>query len=150
MSTYPPFSVSLAVGDAAKAIEFYKTAFGAQERYRLIDPENGKIGHAELMIFGHLVMLADEYPAYNKSPLTLGGSPVKLSLMSADVDADFARALQAGGETVMPISDQFYGHRTGSLRDPFGHVWVLSQETEKVTPEEMQRRWNEMAAKPGA
>ncbi len=148
--TYPPFSVGLAVNGAAKAIEFYQAAFGAEERYRLIDPENGRIGHAEITVFGHLVMLADEYPAFNKTPATLGGTPVKLSLMSANVDADFARAVQAGAEVVQPLTDHFYGHRAGTLRDPFGHEWCISQEIEKVTPAEMQRRWDASAAKAGA
>lgn len=145
---YPPFAVALAVNNAAKAIEFYKDAFGAEERYRLIDPENGKIGHAEITIHGQLVMLADEYPTHNKPPTTLGGTAVKLSLMSNQVDADYDRALKAGAEVIRPVSDQFYGHRTGCLKDPFGHEWVISQEVEKVSPEEMQRRWNSAVPKP--
>lgn len=144
---YPPFSVALAVNGAAEAINFYKAAFGAEERYRLIDPENGKVGHAELTIRGSLVMLADEYPAFNKTPTTLGGTPVKLSLMCDNVDADFQRALEAGATVVQPLTDQFYGHRSGCLRDPYGHLWVFSQELEKVSPEEMQSRWNSAVGK---
>ena len=90
------------------------------------------------------VMLADEYPAFNKSPFTLGGTPVKLCLMSDDVDADLDRATKAGAEVVRPVTDQFSGPRACCLRDPFGHEWTISQEIEKVTPEEMQRRWNAM------
>lgn len=146
--SYPPLAPAFAVHDAAKAIEFYKAAFGAVERYRLIDPESKKIGHAEITINGALVMLADEYPAHNKTPKTLGGTTVKLSLTSENVDADYERAVKAGAEAVMPLSNQFYGHRCGSLRDPFGHEWMISQEIEKVSPEEMQRRWNTMTAAP--
>jgi PhnB protein len=145
-SSYPPLAPAIAVHDAAKAIEFYKAAFGAVERYRLSDPESGKIGHAEITIKGALIMLADEYPPYNKTPKSLGGSPVKLCLTSENVDADFDRAVKAGAEVVFPVKDQFYGHRSGSLRDPFGHQWTISKEIEKLSPKEMQRRWNEMAA----
>lgn len=147
MNTYPTLSPAIAVNDAAKAIDFYKAAFGATERYRLIERESGKIGHAEIMIRDALIMLADEYPAYNKTPRTLGGTTVKLGLMSEDVDADFARAVKAGAEVIRELTDEFYGHRTGTLRDPFGHEWTLSQEKEKVSPEEMQRRWDAMSAK---
>ncbi len=146
MNTYPTLSPAIAVNDAAKAIDFYKAAFGATERYRLIEPGSGKIGHAEIMIRDALIMLAEEYPAYNKTPRTLGGTTVKLSLMSENVDADFARAVKAGAEVIRELTDEFYGHRTGSLRDPFGHEWTLSQEKEKVSPEEMQRHWDAMSA----
>ncbi len=147
MHTYPTLSPAIAVNDAAKAIDFYKAAFGATERYRLIEPASGKIGHAEIMIRDALIMLAEEYPAYNKTPRTLGGTTVKLGLMSDNVDADFARAVKAGAEVIRELTDEFYGHRTGSLRDPFGHEWTLSQEKENVSPEEMQRRWDAMSAK---
>lgn len=147
-SSYPPLAPAFAVHDAARAIDFYKAAFSAVERYRLLDPQSGKIGHAELTINGALVMLSDEYPAFNKTPKTLGGTSVKLCLMSNNVDADFDRAIKAGAVVVQPVSDQFYGHRSGCLRDPFGHEWTISQEVEKVSPEEMQRRWDAMAAAP--
>jgi PhnB protein len=138
---------ALAVNDAARAIEFYKAAFGAVELYRLIDPAGGKIGHAEITIKDMLVMLADEYPPMNKTPKTLGGTSVKLCLMTDNADGDFERAVRAGAEIVSPLRDQFYGHRSGAVRDPFGHEWMISQEIEKVAPEEMQRRWNSMGPK---
>src|SRR6187431_186883 len=94
--TYPPLAPGFAVHDAARAIEFYKAAFGAVERYRLVDPQSGQIGHAEITINGALVMLSDEYPAFNKTPKTLGGVSMKLCLMSQNVDADFNRAVKAG------------------------------------------------------
>jgi PhnB protein len=145
--TYSSVVPAIAVRSGAQAIEFYKRAFGAEERYRLIDPENGKIGHAELTINGALLMLSDEYPQYNKTPETLGGVSAKFLIMCPDVDAAFARAVEAGAEVVMPLSNQFYGHRDGRVRDPFGHEWLLSQVVEEVSPEEMQRRWDAMAGK---
>jgi PhnB protein len=144
--TYPPLAPAFAVSDAAKAIDFYKAAFGAEERYRLIDPDSGKIGHAEITIRGSLVMLSDEYPAFNKAPTTLGGTTVKLCLMSDNVDADFDRAVKAGATVVQEVTRHFYGHRSGCLRDPFGHEWTISQEVEKISPAEMQSRWDAMAA----
>lgn len=143
-TAYPPMIPSLAVNDAAKAIEFYRNAFAAVELYRLIDPESGKIGHAELTLNGSLIMLADEYPAHNKTPGTLGGTTSKFCLMVEDVDAALNRAENAGATVILPPSDQFYGHRSASLRDPFGHEWVLQHEIEKVSPADMQRRWDAM------
>lgn len=144
---YAPLSPLLAVRDAAKAIEFYKAAFGAVERFRLVDPESGKIGHAELIINGCLVMLADEYPAHHKAPQTLGGTPVKLCLMVPNTDASVEQARRAGATVVMPMQDQFYGFRCGSVQDPFGHIWLIQHEIEKVSPAEMQKRWDAMVKK---
>lgn len=142
--SYPALSPAIAVSDGPRAIEFYQKAFGAVERYRLIDPESGKIGHAELTINGALLMLSDEYPQFNKTPETLGGTSAKFLIMCEDVDAAVARALAAGAESVTPLTNQFYGHRDSRVRDPFGHEWLLSQVLEEVTPEEMQRRWDAM------
>jgi PhnB protein len=147
---YPPLAPSIAVKNAAEAIDFYKTAFGAVERYRLVDPGSGKIGHSELTINGALLMVSDEYPEYNKTPETLGGVSAKFLIMCDDVDAAFDRAIAAGAVAVLPPTNQFYGHRDGRVRDPFGHEWLLSQIVEEVSPEEMQRRWNAMAEKSGA
>jgi PhnB protein len=144
-SSYPPLSPSLVVDDAAAAIDFYKKAFGAEELYRLTDPASGKVGHAEITIHGVLVMLGEEYAGITRSPKSLGGTSVNLGLMSADAKADIDRAVAAGAEVVRPLADQFYGHRSGRVRDPFGHEWVISEEIEKHSPEEMQRRWNAMA-----
>jgi PhnB protein len=146
-TSYPPLSPSLVVDDAAAAIDFYRKAFGAEELYRLTDPESGKVGHAEMTIKGVLVMLGEEYAGINRSPKSLGGTSVNLGLMSADAKADMDRAVAAGAEVVRPLEDQFYGHRAGRVRDPFGHEWIISQEMEKITPEEMQRRWNAMVTK---
>jgi len=146
---YSSLAPAIAVKNGAQAIDFYKKAFGAEERYRLIDPESGKIGHAELTINGALLMLSDEYPQFNKTPETLGGVSAKFLIMCADVDAAFARAVAAGAEAIMPLTDQFYGHRDGRVRDPFGHEWLLSQIVEEVTPGQMQRRWDAMVKKSG-
>ncbi len=143
-SDYPPLSPYLTVVDAAKAITFYQQAFGAVERFRLLDRKTGAIGHAELFIQGSLIMLSEENPAWNKSPQTLGGTPFKLCLMVDDVDAAIEKAAAAGATVTMPAQDQFYGFRCGSVRDPFGHEWMLQREIEKVAPEEMQRRWDAM------
>jgi PhnB protein len=145
-STYPPLSPSFSVSNAPQALEFYKAAFDAVELYRLIDPETGKIGHAEMTVNGALFMLSDEYPAFNKAPSTLGGTTMRLCLQVEDVDDSFQHAIAAGATAVRPPSDQFYGHRSGCLRDPFGHEWMLFQEKEQVKPEEMQSRWNTLAA----
>ncbi|MBI5801656.1 MAG: VOC family protein [Verrucomicrobia bacterium] len=144
---YPPLSAYLAVHDAARAIEFYKAAFGATELFRLNDPESGKIGHAELMINGALIMLSDEYPAIHKSPQTLSGTSVRFCLMVENADAAVDRAVTAGATVVRPPGDQFYGFRCASVRDPFGHEWLLQHQIEKVSPAEMQRRWDAMAKK---
>lgn len=141
-SHYPALSPYLIVHDAIAAIAFYEQAFGAAECFRLVDSASGKIGHAELTLHGQLVMLAEEHPAWAKSPRTLGGTAVKFSLMVDDPDAAFAQALAAGAEETMPPRDEFYGFRCASVRDPFGHEWMLQREIEKVSPEEMQRRWD--------
>lgn len=145
--SYPPLIPAFAVSDAAAAIDFYQRAFDATELYRLIDPESGRIGHVEMTLNGHLIMFSDEYPTHNKTPQTLGGTTMKLCLMVDDVDAATAKASAAGATVTMPPGDQFYGHRSASLRDPFGHEWMLQHEVEKIAPEEMQRRWDAMAKK---
>jgi PhnB protein len=130
----------LIIGGAAKAIEFYKQAFGAQELFRMADP-SGKIGHAEIKIGDSPIMLADEHPEMgHKGPKSLGGSPVSLMLYLRDVDAVVAQAVAAGATVVRPVENQFYGDRSGTLTDPFGHIWTVSTHVEDVPPEEMKRR----------
>lgn len=144
---YPVFSSYLTVSDAAKAIVFYQAAFGATERFRLTDKTTGKVGHAEISIQGNLVMLADENPEWgNKSPSALGGSPVTFCLMVENADAALERAVAAGATVMMPAADQFYGFRSANVVDPFGHNWMLQHEIEKISPEEMQKRWDAMTA----
>ena len=137
----------LTVKGASKAIEFYKAAFGATELYRLSDPSTGSVGHAEIVVNGSHLMLADENPAWgNKSPQTLNGTPVKLCLMVENTDTAVERARDAGATVEMPPTDMFYGFRCGSIRDPFGHQWMIQHEIEKVSPEDMQTRWAAMLA----
>jgi len=126
--------------NASAAIEFYKKAFGAEEVYRLAMPD-GRVGHAELRIGGSVVMLADEFPEMGaKSPAALGGTPVSLLLYVADSDAVAARAVAAGAKVKRPVVDQFYGDRSGTFEDPFGHVWTIATRKENLTPEEIGRR----------
>jgi len=127
-----------------EAIEFYKKAFGATEKERLVTPD-GHIAHASLDIEGSLLMMSDEDAMMgSKSPETLGGNPVALCLYVRDVDNVFRKAIDAGGKEIMPVGDQFYGDRTGSLDDPFGYRWMISTHIRDVSQEEMQKRMNEM------
>ena len=130
----------LIVNDAARAIEFYKQAFGARETFRMARPD-GRVGHAEIKIGDSNVMLADEHPEIGaRGPQSIGGSPVTFLLYVADVDAQVERAVKAGAKLVRPVADQFYGDRTGGVEDPFGHVWYIATHVEDVSPEELQRR----------
>jgi len=129
----------LVVRDAVKAIEFYKRAFGAEERVRMDDP-SGKVMHAEIKIGDSFIMLADEYPGMGNPAPGKEGSPVVLNLFSNDVDALWKRATDAGAKVTMPLDNQFWGDRYGQLQDPFGHAWALGQHVEDVSPEELRRR----------
>jgi PhnB protein len=130
----------LILKDAAQAIEFYKRAFGAAELMRFPAP-GGKIGHAEIKIGDSVIMLADEHPEMDaRSPTHFGGSPVSIMIYVEDVDKQFKQALAAGGTELRPLTDQFYGDRSGTLKDPFGHSWHLSTHKEDVSMEEMNRR----------
>jgi PhnB protein len=140
----------LIMKDAAKAIEFYREAFGAEELMRLADP-GGKVRHAEIKIGDSPIMLADEVPEMGyKSPQSLGGTPVSIMLYVEDVDRSFKRAVAAGAKSTRPVKDEFYGDRTGTLTDPFGHVWTISTHKEDVTPEETTRRYKESMKQAGA
>lgn len=130
----------LCVSDAARAIEFYKEAFGATERMRMGAP-GGKIGHAEIVIGDSIIMLADEHPELNfRSPKTLGGPSSHFMIYVEDVDARVEQAVAAGAKLVKPVKDEFYGDRSGSVEDPFGHLWYISTHMEDVSREEMERR----------
>ena len=130
----------LIINDAARAIDFYKKVFGATEVMRMADP-NGKVGHAEIQIGNSKIMLADEHPEMgHRSPQSLGGSPVGLHLYLKDVDGTVEKAVAAGAKLERPVKDQFYGDRSGQIRDPFGHVWNVSTHKEDVSPEEMEKR----------
>ena len=130
----------LVMKNAAAAIKFYKKAFGAVELFRMAGP-GGKIGHAEIKIGDSPVMLADEYPDMGfKGPESLGGTPVSLMIYVDDVDKIYPQAIAAGGKEVRPLQNQFYGDRSGTLTDPFGHVWTISTHVEDVPEEELAKR----------
>ena len=149
-SGYHTLTPYLIVKDAARAIEFYRQAFGAEEVMRLPGP-GGKIGHAEIKIGDSRIMMADEFPDMGAlGPQSLGGTPVFLLLYVPDVDADFERAIAAGARSIRPVKDQFYGDRSGMVADPFGHLWALATHIEDVPPEEMRRRSDAMAKQQGA
>jgi len=129
---------------AEEAIAFYVAAFGAVENFRLIDPQSGKIGHAELAVGEAVFMLADEHPDFGAlSPVTIGGTPVKLHLNVADADDTVARSERAGATVLRPVEDKMHGERSGMIVDPFGHQWFIGTPIEDVSPEEMQARYDE-------
>lgn len=128
----------LILENAATAIDYYKNVFGATERMRMQGPD-GKIGHAELSVGDSVIMLADQCPE-SKTPAQLGGSPVGLMLYVKDVDATVKKAVAEGGKVVRPVETQFYGDRSGTLVDPFGHIWYVATHVEDVAPDEMAKR----------
>jgi uncharacterized glyoxalase superfamily protein PhnB len=134
----------LRMKDAAKAIDFYQRAFGASEKFRLCEP-SGRVGHAELDFGGTTLMLSDEFPEYGiRGPESLGGTTLTIHLHVDDADALIRRAVAAGATIVRPATDQFYGERSGTVRDPFGHEWNIGHEIEKLSAAEMQRRYDAM------
>lgn len=137
---YHTITPSLTVRDCARALEFYKKAFGAEERMRADGP-GGKVWHAEIKVGDSIVMVNDEFPEQGSvAPPTIGGSPVGLWFYTKDVDAAYKRAVQAGATTDMEPDDMFWGDRMCALRDPFGHKWTLATHIEDVSPEEMEKR----------
>jgi PhnB protein len=140
---YHTLTPYLIVKGAAAALEFYAKAFGAQELSRMADP-SGKVGHAEMKIGDSPFMLADEFHEVGAvAPQPGAGHSVSFLVYVPDVDAAFARAIAAGAKAVRPVQDQFYGDRSGTLEDPFGHQWTLATHLEDVPPEEMERRARE-------
>ena len=135
---YSTVTSYLIVDNAAQAIDYYTRAFGATESFRFPMPD-GKIGHAEIKIGDSVVMLADAMEGF-RDPKAIGGTPVSFMIYVTDVDKIFAQAMAAGGKEMRPVQNQFYGDRTGTLTDPFGHVWTISTHVEDVSPEEMQAR----------
>jgi PhnB protein len=134
----------LRVRNAGAAIEFYARAFGAREIFRLTEP-SGRIGHAELSLGGITLMVSEEYPEYGiLGPQSVGGAGASLHLHVVNADALAERAVAAGATVLRPLADQFYGERSGTLLDPFGHEWMIGHEIEKVSTEEMQRRYTAM------
>jgi PhnB protein len=144
-STVTPY---LIVAGAARAIDFYTRVFNAKELMRFAGPGD-TIGHAEIQIGDSRIMLADEHPQMGyRSPKALGGSATSIMLYVEDVDRVFKRAVDAGATTHQELKDQFYGDRSGTVIDPFGHVWTIATHVEDVSPEEMQRRMEAQSAAP--
>ncbi len=142
--TLTPF---LTVRDAARAIEFYKQAFGAKERGVMKGPD-GKVMHAELMIGDSIIMMSDEFPEFGSvSPQSIGGSAMGLHIYLDNVDAAFDRAVKAGAQVEMPVAEQFWGDRYGKLKDPFGHKWSIATHTRDMSADEMKRAMNDAMAK---
>jgi PhnB protein len=144
---YHTLTPALTVRDAARAIEFYKQAFGAKERGVMKGPD-GKIMHAELTIGDSIVMLTDELPEFGcLSPQSLGGSAMSLHIYLDGVDAAFDRAVKAGAEVEMPVMDQFWGDRYGKLKDPFGHKWSIATHTKDLALDEIKHGMDEAMEK---
>jgi uncharacterized glyoxalase superfamily protein PhnB len=132
----------LCVANANAAIDFYTKAFGARERFRLTEP-SGRVGHAELDFDGKTLMLSDEFPEYGiRGATTIGSTPVTIHLHVDDADQLISTAASLGATVEMEPKDHSHGERSGSIRDPFGHRWLIGHSIEKVTPDEMQRRYN--------
>lgn len=135
----------ITVRDARRALDFYEEAFGAVRVGPMLTLPNGAIVHAEIQIGDATLMLSEENPDWGSvSPATLGDTPVRIALHVNDADAAFARATKAGAEVVFPLNNQFYGERSGRLRDPFGHLWIVGQRIEDLSETEMQARLDEM------
>ena len=143
---YHTLTPSLTVKDGAKAIEFYKKAFGAQERMRLAGPD-GRLMHAELQVGDSIVMLGEEMPEMGcKEPASVGAVSSSLYLYVPDVDAAFKRAVEAGAKALMPPADMFWGDRFGTVEDPSGHRWGLATHKEAPSPADMEKRQKEFFA----
>ena len=134
----------LRVKDASRAVAYYVEVFGAVEKFRLVEP-SGRVGHVELLFGTATLMLSDEYPEMGLTgPQTIGATSVSIHLHVDDCDAVLAKAVTAGGTLIRKPSDAFYGERSGTVRDPFGHEWLVGHSIEEVTPEEMQRRYTKL------
>lgn len=146
-TTVTPF---LNVSGAAEALDFYKKAFGAKELSRFTDPK-GRIAHAEIQIGSSRLMLSEEFPEMEaRGPQTLGGTPVSLMMYVEHVDELFHQALIAGAKQVQQVKDQFWGDRAGTVRDPYGHVWMIATRVEELTNQELERRAAKAMAQPSA
>jgi uncharacterized glyoxalase superfamily protein PhnB len=129
---------------ATAAIEWYGRAFGAEVVHSLAD-NDGRVMNATIRVFGATVMLMDEYKDYGAlAPTSLNGSPVTIHIFVPDVDAAFARAVEAGATVAMPVADQFWGDRYGALKDPFGHSWSLATHKQRLTPEQIRENMRKL------
>jgi PhnB protein len=142
---YPRVTPYLVVGGASDAIDFYSRVLGAKERMRMDGPD-GKVGHAELQIGDSVIMLADEFPDMQAvGPKTVGGTPVSIHVYVEDVDKTFEQAVKAGAKELQPLENKFYGDRSATFEDPFGHQWTVSTHVEDIPPDEMAKRAAAMA-----
>jgi PhnB protein len=149
MATHELFAY-LHVKNAAGAMAFYTSVFGAREKFRLTEPD-GRIGHAELDFDGATLMVSEEFPEYGTQAPDAGApATVTLHLHVDNCDDVIARALKAGATLEMAVQDQFYGERSGSFRDPAGYRWSVGHSIETVSPEEMQRRYTALMTTPSA
>ena len=138
----------LVVRDVPRAVEFYRRAFAAEELFRNVTPDGGSVMHSELLLGDSRFFVNEEFPDHGVvSPQALNGSPVTLHLYVADVDAWFARAVEAGAEVLFPLQDCFWGDRYAQLRDPFGHRWSIASRIEDLSPAELQERAREWFAR---
>jgi PhnB protein len=143
---YPRVTPYLIVSDGAAAIDFYTSILGATERMRMGGPD-GKVGHAEIEIGESLIMLADEHPEMGaRGPKTIGGTPVFIHVYVEDADRVFESAIEAGATSLQPMEEKFYGDRSGSFEDPFGHHWNVATHVEDIPPDEMEKRAAQAAA----
>ncbi len=140
---YQTITPYLTVHDAAKAIDFYKEAFGAQERNRMTTPDGKWVAHAELKIGDSILMLSDEMPGQSCEPSALAETCTGFYLYVKDVDDVFERAIAAGGTVKEPLKDAFWGDRVGKITDPSGHEWILATHIEDVSPDELRKRGRE-------
>ena len=137
----------ITVDNAAEAIDFYVKAFDGKELMRLSDPNDGRIGHAEVQLGDAKLMISDEFPDFGAvGPAVLGGTPVKLVLSVAAADETFAKAVAAGATSLREMRDEFHGHRSGQIMDPFGHIWFIQSKIKEMSAQDMQERWNETVA----
>lgn len=143
-SGFKTVNVSLTVKNASEAIEFYNRAFGMEEVMRLVDPSTGAIVHAEMKFADTIIMLSEEDPRFNHGPKSLKGTSVVIQLYVPDVEGIWAEAISAGCKEIFPVKSQFYGDRAGRLEDPFGHQWIIATQEEKLTAQEMQKRFHEL------
>ena len=147
---YPRVSPYLIVDGAAEAIDFYTSVLGAAQRGDRMEMPDGRVGHAELALGDSVIMLADESPDWGAiGPRTVGGTPVTIHVYVEDVDDIFTKALAGGAKEVQPVIDQFYGDRSGTFEDPWGHKWNIATHVEDVPPEEMAKRVAEAEAAAG-
>ena len=145
------FIPHLIVSNGPAAVKFYTAAFGAEEGHQMMTPDGRRLLHGELIIDGHKFFVSDEFPASEggtcKSPATLGGTGVRITLLVDDADALVARAMAAGARVLMPVQDMFWGGRYGKIADPFGHEWGINQQLKEQSPEETQAAADKYFAK---